>query len=139
MKWYYDDNKLEQFYNFQKKYFSEIANRFWKSLSPDDYNGCYMSTAMDIDEQTMDILKYSFEHNIDPNGEFDRRQKIQQIQEKVDSINEEFGTEPTYSWKDELFRSIRAYEAQENEIFSCIFEKYYTEKKNGQFVCSPVT
>ena len=24
MKWYYDDNKLEQFYNFQKKYYAEI-------------------------------------------------------------------------------------------------------------------
>ena len=131
MKWYYDDNKLEQFYNFQKKYFSEIANRFWKSLSPEDYDGCYMSTAMCIDEETMDIIKYSFEHNIDPNGEFDRRQKIQQIQEKVYSINEEFGTEPTYSWKDELFRSIRAYEHQEEEIFSCIFEHYCEQKKKS--------
>lgn len=130
MKWYYDDNKLEQFYNFQKKYYAEIANRFWKSLSPDDYDGCYMGTAMDIGEQTMDILKYSFEHNIDPNGEFYRRQKLKHIKEKVESINEEFGNEPKYSWKDELFRSIRDYEAQEDEIFRCIFERYYTEKKN---------
>ena len=131
MKWYYDDNKLEQFYNFQKKYYADIANKFWTSLDPDDYNGCYMSTAIWIDEETMDIIKYSFEHNIDPNGEFDRRQKIQQIQEKVYSINEEFGTEPTYSWKDELFRSIRAYEHQEEEIFSCIFEHYCEQKRKG--------
>lgn len=129
MKWYYDDNKLEQFYNFQKKYYAEISNKFWSLLSPEDYDGCYMSTSMDIGEDTMDILKYSFEHNIDPNGEFDRRQKLKQIQEKVDSINEEFGTEPTYSWKDKLRSSVKAYEAQENEIFSCIFEHYYEQKR----------
>lgn len=131
MKWYYDDNKLEQFYNFQDKHFAEIANKFWTSLDPEDYNGCYMSTAMEIDEETMNILKYSFEHNIDPNGEFDRRQKLKQIQEKVDSINEEFGTItiPTYTWKDKLHWSVKAYEAQEDEIFRSIFEHYYTEKK----------
>lgn len=128
MEWYYDDNKLEQFYSFQKKYFAEISKKFWDLLSPEDYDGCYMGTAMDIDEQTMDILKYSFENNIDPNGEFDRRQKLKQIQEKVDSINEEFGTVQPYSWKDELFRSIRAYEEQEKQIFSYIFEKFYIQK-----------
>lgn len=130
MKWYYDDNKLEQFYNFQHKHFAEISQKFWNLLSPEDYDGCYMGTAMDIDEQTMDILKYSFEHNIDPNGEFDRRQKLKLIKEKVDSINEEFGTEPTYSWKDELFRSIRDYEDQERQIFMCIFEKFYEQKRD---------
>ena len=129
MKWYYDDNKLEQFYNFQKKYYSEIYNKFWSLLSPEDYDGCYMSTAMEIGEDTMDILKYSFEHNIDPNGEFDRRQKLKQIQEKVDSINEEFGNETTFSWKDKLLCSVKAYEAQEAEIFSCIFEHYYEQNR----------
>lgn len=129
MKWYYDDNKLEQFYNFQKKYYAEIANKFWSLLSPEDYDGCYMSTAMEIGEDTMDILKYSFEHNIDPNGEFDRRQKLKQIQEKVYSINEEFGNEQKFSWKDKLLCSVKAYEAQEDEIFSCIFEHFYTKKK----------
>lgn len=129
MKWYYDDNKLEQFYNFQKKYYAEISQKFWNLLSPEDYDGCYMSTAMEIGEDTMDILKYSFEHNIDPNVEFDRRQKLKQIQEKVDSINEEFGNEPTFSWKDKLLCSVKAYVAQEDEIFSCIFEHYYEQKR----------
>ena len=52
MKQYYDDNKLEQFYNFQKKYYAEIANKFWSLLSPEDYDGCYMSTSIDIGEDT---------------------------------------------------------------------------------------
>ena len=133
-EWYYDSNKLEQFYNFQEKYFAEIANKIWTTYDPDDYNGCYMSTAMEIDEQTMDILKHSFEQNINPNDEYDRRRKLELINEKVESINEEFGIvhTPTITWKDKLRWSVNAYEAQEDEIFSCIFEHYCEQKKKNK-------
>lgn len=128
MEWYYDENKLEQFYKFQEKYFAEIANKIWSTLDPDDCDGCYMSTSMEIDEQTMDILKCSFEQNINPNDEYDRRRKLELINKKVESINEEFETIPTYTWKDKLFHSIRDYEDQEKQIFSCIFEHYCEQK-----------
>lgn len=129
-EWYYDGNKLEQFYNFQEKYFADIANKIWATLDPEDYDGCYMGTAMEIERETIDILKYSFENNIDPNGEYDRIRKLESINEKIESINEEFGTvtTPTITWKDKLFNSVRAYEHQEEEIFSCIFEHYCEQK-----------
>lgn len=130
-EWYYDSNKLEQFYNFQEKYFADIANKIWATLDPEDYDGCYMSTSMEIDEQTIDILKHSFEQNINPNDEYDRRKKLELINEKIESINEEFGTTPTITWKDKLFNSVRAYEHQEDEIFSCIFEHYCEEKNKN--------
>lgn len=131
-EWYYDSNKLEQFYNFQEKYFADIANKIWATFDPEDYDGCYMGTAMEIDEQTMDILKHSFEQNINPNDEYDRIRKLELINEKVESINEEFGTIPTFTWKDKLRCSVRAYEHQEYEIFSCIFEHYCEQKKKEQ-------
>ena len=93
-----------------------------------------MSTAMEIDEQTMDILKHSFEQNINPNDEYDRRRKLQLINKKVESINEEFGIvhTPTITWKDKLRWSVNAYEEQEDEIFSCIFEHYCEQKKKNK-------
>ena len=137
MEWYYDGNKLEQFYNLYKKYYADIANKFWTSLDPEDYDGCYMSTAIDIGNQTMSILKYSFLHNMNPNDEYDRRQKVDDrrqklelISEKLESINEDFAT-TTITWKSKLFRSIREYEEQEEEIFTCIFEHYCVEKEKN--------
>lgn len=128
MEWYYNDNKLKQFYGFYTKYFAEIAQKQWNMLLPEDYDGCYMSTAMEIDENTRNILKYSFEHNINPNYEYEKRRKIEFMNKKIVSINEEFGNIQTFTWKDLLRCSVRAYDAQE-EIFWNIFEKYCEQNK----------
>lgn len=127
MEWYYEDKKLEEFYNLFTKHYAEIAQKHWDSLSPEDYDGCYMSTATEISEDTMDILKYSFEHNINPDSEYDKRKKVKLMNNKLNHINQEFGTESTYSWKDDLKRSISAYENQETEIFKSIFGRYVNE------------
>ncbi len=127
MEWYYDDKKLEEFYNLFTKHYAEIAQKHWDLLSPEDYDGCYMSTAMEISEDTMDILKYSFEHNVNPDCEYDRRQKAKLMNNKLNCIAQEFETTLKHTWKEELKHSISAYENQETEIIKSIFERYMNE------------
>ena len=136
--WYKDKNELKKFDEFiTDTDYQYISNFLWNAAG--DCDGCYMGTAMNIQEETFEIAIACFKLKIKPQLYLNKMNKIDSMLIKDTEIDGDFEN-PKWSplrLMAEVNTAVHDYEKQYMDEFKIYWQEYLKEKQMQAELDSP--